>query len=42
MSLHHILFDPLSAWEHFKVEAVVLVIMIPVFLIGTWFAGRKK
>lgn len=42
MSLHHILFDPLSAWEHFKVQVVVLVCTAPVFLVAYWRAGRKK
>jgi hypothetical protein len=41
MSLHHILFDPLSVWEHLKVQAMVTVLVIPVFLVAARFTGRK-
>lgn len=40
--LHHIIFDPLSAWESFKVELAVMFLMVPVFVLACGLFGRKK
>ena len=40
--IHHILFEPLSAWEQLKLEALLAPPILMAFLIWALYATRRK
>jgi len=40
--LHHLLFDPLSAWEQLKITAIAAPIALAVFMMLALSLERKK
>ena len=40
--LHHILFDPLSAWENTKITLELLPFMVGFYGLFFWLSTRKK
>ena len=40
--LHHILFDPLSAWEQLKITLILTPIALAVFMMVALSLERKK
>ena len=40
--LHHLLFDPLSAWEQFKYSLAVMAVLFPGWVLWVLLLQRRK